>query len=119
MTAERAAVQQELGKTVINVEKDLSSVGGTAVNVLENVPAVAVDASGTVSLRGSSNLTILLDGQPTSVSNGGTGPRLDQIPAPRITRVEVVTNPSARYDASGAGVINTITKKSPKEGWDG
>jgi len=119
VTGEKAVVQQELGKTVINVEKDLSSVGGTAVNVLENVPAVAVDASGTVSLRGSSNLTILIDGKPAGTSNGGPGPRLDQIPASQIAQVEVMTNPSAKYDASGAGVINIITKKNKQEGWNG
>jgi ferric enterobactin receptor len=119
VTGEKAVVQQELGKTIINVEKDLSSVGGTAVNVLENVPAVAVDASGTVSLRGSSNLTILIDGKPAGTSNGGAGPRLDQIPASQIAQVEVMTNPSAKYDASGAGVINIITKKNKKEGWNG
>ncbi|NML63751.1 TonB-dependent receptor [Hymenobacter sp. RP-2-7] len=119
VTGQKAVVQQELGKTVINVEKDLSSVGGTAVNVLENVPAVAVDASGTVSLRGSSNLTILIDGKPAGTSNGGPGPRLDQIPASQIAQVEVMTNPSAKYDASGAGVINIITKKDKKEGWNG
>jgi ferric enterobactin receptor len=119
VTGEKAVVQQELGKTVINVEKDLSSVGGTAVNVLENVPSVAVDASGTVSLRGSSNLTILIDGKPAGTSNGGPGPRLDQIPASQIAQVEVMTNPSAKYDASGSGVINIITKKNKKEGWNG
>ncbi|HET9505048.1 MAG TPA: outer membrane beta-barrel protein [Hymenobacter sp.] len=119
VTAEKAVVQQELGKTVINVEKDLSSVGGTAVNVLENVPSVAVDASGTVSLRGSSNLTILIDGKPAGTSNGGPGPRLDQIPASQISQVEVMTNPSAKYDASGSGVINIITKKNKPEGWNG
>jgi outer membrane receptor protein involved in Fe transport len=120
VTGQKAVVQQELGKTVINVEKDLSSVGGTAVNVLENVPSVAVDATGTVSLRGSSNLTILIDGKPAGTSNGGGGgPRLDQIPASQIAQVEVMTNPSAKYDASGAGVINIITKKNKKEGWNG
>ena len=120
VTGQKATVQQELGKTVINVEKDLSSVGGTAVNVLENVPSVAVDASGTVSLRGNSNLTILIDGKPSATSNGGGGgPRLDQIPASQIAQIEVMTNPSAKYDASGAGVINIITKKDKKEGWNG
>ena len=119
VVAQKAVVQQELGKTVINVEKDLSSVGGTAVNVLQNVPSVAVDATGTVSLRGSSNLTILIDGKPAGTSNGGPGPRLDQIPASQIAQVEVMTNPSAKYDASGAGVINIITKKSKKDSWNG
>ncbi|MBG8555423.1 outer membrane beta-barrel protein [Hymenobacter guriensis] len=121
VTGQKETVQNDLGKRVINVEKDLSSVGGTAVNVLQNVPSVAVDANGTVSLRGSSNLTILIDGKPAGTSNGGagSGPRLDQLPASRISQVEVMTNPSAKYDASGAGVINIITKKDKKEGTNG
>lgn len=120
VTGQKAIVQQELGKTVINVEKDLSSVGGMATDVLRNVPSVAVDASGAVSLRGSSNLTILIDGKPAGVSNGGGGgPRLDQIPAARIAQVEVMTNPSAKYDASGTAVINIILKKNQKPGVNG
>jgi len=120
VTGKQAIVQQELGKTVINVEKDLSSVGGMATDVLRNVPSVAVDASGAVSLRGSSNLTILIDGKPAGVSNGGGGgPRLDQIPASRIAQVEVMTNPSAKYDAQGTAVINIILKKNQKAGVNG
>jgi ferric enterobactin receptor len=121
VTGQKATVVEELGKRVINVEKDLGSIGGTAANVLQNVPSVSVDASGTVSMRGSSNLTILIDGKPAGTSNGGTGgPRLDQIPASRIAQVEVITNPSAKYDASGGGgVINLITKKNVKDGTNG
>ncbi|OON70272.1 outer membrane beta-barrel family protein [Hymenobacter sp. CRA2] len=119
VTGERAAVQDNLDKKVINVEKDLSSVGGTATNVLQNVPSVAVAADGTVSMRGSSNITILIDGKPMG-ANGGVGNRLEQIPASSIEKVEVVTNPSARYDAAGAGgVINIILKKQKKDGWNG
>ena len=121
VTAQKAAVVEELGKRVINVEKDLGSVGGTAANVLQNVPSVSVDANGTVSMRGTSNLTILIDGKPAGVSNGGSGgPRLDQIPASRIAQVEIITNPSAKYDASGGGgVINLITKKDHRDGTNG
>ncbi|MDO7877691.1 TonB-dependent receptor [Hymenobacter sp. ASUV-10] len=119
VTGQQATVLESLDKKVINVEKDLGSVGGTAVNVLQNVPSVAVDASGTVSLRGSSNLTILIDGKPANSENSGTGQRLDQLPASRIAQVEVMTNPSARYDAAGAGVINIITKKQVANGTDG
>lgn len=119
VTAERAAVQDNLDKKVINVEKDLTSVGGTAVNVLQNVPSVAVAADGTVSMRGSTNLTILIDGKPANGASG-LGNRLEQIPASSIEKVEVVTNPSARYDAAGAGgVINIILKKQKKDGWNG
>ncbi|GAA4349702.1 TonB-dependent receptor [Hymenobacter saemangeumensis] len=116
---QKETVVESLDKKVINVEKDLGSVGGTAVNVLQNVPSVAVDARGTVSMRGSSNLTILIDGKPSGTSNGGNGPRLDQIPASQIAQVEIMTNPSAKYDASGAGVINIITKKQKKNGFNG
>ena len=115
---ERATVEESLDKKVINVEKDLSSVGGTAVNVLQNVPSVAVSPDGTVSMRGSSNITILIDGKPTNTATGGN--RLEQIPASSIEKVEVVTNPSARYDAAGGGgVINIILKKQKKDGWNG
>ena len=120
VTGEKATVVEELGKRVINVEKDLGSVGGTAANVLQNVPSVSVDMNGTVSMRGTSNVTILIDGKPAGVSNGGTGPRLDQIPASRIAQVEIITNPSAKYDASGGGgVINLITKKETRPGTNG
>ena len=121
VTGQKAAVVEELGKRIINVEKDLGSVGGTAANVLQNVPSVSVDVNGTVSMRGTSNVTILIDGKPAGVSNGGTGgPRLDQIPASRIAQIEVITNPSAKYDAAGGGgVINLITKKNTKPGTSG
>ncbi|UOQ99783.1 TonB-dependent receptor [Hymenobacter sp. 5317J-9] len=122
VTAQKATVVEELGKRVINVEKDLASVGGTAANVLQNVPSVSVDVNGTVSMRGTSNVTILIDGKPAGVSNGGTGggQRLDQIPASRIAQVEVITNPSAKYDAAGGGgVINLITKKETRPGTNG
>ncbi|WP_165768299.1 TonB-dependent receptor domain-containing protein [Hymenobacter amundsenii] len=119
VTGERATVENEPGKRVINVEKDLASVGGMATDVLRNVPSVAVDAGGSVSLRGSSNLTILIDGKPSGGSNGGPGLRLDQIPASRIASIEVMTNPSAKYDAQGTGVINIILKKQTKNGVNG
>ena len=122
VTGQKATVVEELGKRVINVEKDLGSIGGTAANVLQNVPSVSVDVNGTVSMRGTSNITILIDGKPAGVSNGsgGGGQRLDQIPASRIAQVEVITNPSAKYDAAGGGgVINLITKKDKKNGANG
>ncbi|MCC2545202.1 TonB-dependent receptor [Hymenobacter sp. BT175] len=115
---EKAAIVDNLDKKVINVEKDLGSVGGTAVNVLQNVPSVTVDQNGAVSMRGTSNITILIDGKPTG--GAGQGNRLEQIPASSIERVEVMTNPSARYDAQGGGgVLNIILKKQKKDGWNG
>ncbi len=122
VTGQKATVVEDLGKRVINVEKDLGSIGGTAANVLQNVPSVNVDVNGTVTMRGSSNITILIDGKPAGTGNGGGagGPRLDQIPASRIAQVEVITNPSAKYDAAGGGgVINLITKKETRNGTNG
>ena len=122
VTGQQTVVTDELGKRVINVEQDLGSVGGTAADVLRNVPSMAVGVDGTVSLRGNSNLTILIDGKPAGVRNGGPGggQSLDQIPASRIAQVEVLTNPSAKYDAAGSGgVINLITKKQTKPGTNG
>ncbi|WP_201984282.1 outer membrane beta-barrel protein [Hymenobacter rubidus] len=118
--AQRAVVQDDLDKKVINVAKDLTSVGGTAVNVLQNVPSVSVDQNGTVSLRGTPNVTIYIDGKPTGAAGGGRSVNLEQIPASQIETVEVMTNPSARYDAEGAGgIINIVLKKQKKDGFNG
>ncbi|QNE38949.1 TonB-dependent receptor [Hymenobacter sp. NBH84] len=114
VTGERAAVVDNLDKKVINVDKDLNSAGGTAVDVLQNVPSVAVDQNGQATLRGA-DVAIYLDGKPAP-SNF----RLEQLPASRIENVEVITNPSARYPAAGAGgVINITLKKQQKDGWNG
>ncbi|WP_426060323.1 TonB-dependent receptor domain-containing protein [Hymenobacter sp. B1770] len=117
---ERAVVQDGLDKRVVNVAKDLTSVGGTALNVLQNVPSVAVDQNGTVSLRGTPNVTIYIDGKPTGAAGGGRSVNLEQIPASQIETVEVMTNPSARYDAEGGGgIINIVLKKQKKDGFNG
>ncbi len=110
---QRAIVTDNLDKKVIDVTKDLTATGGTAVDVLQNVPSVTVDQSGAVSLRGSTNVKIFVDGKPTGVT-------LDQLPASSIQTVEVVTNPSSRYDAEGsAGIINIVLKKERQDGWNG
>ena len=110
---QRAIVTDNLDKKVIDVTKDLTATGGTAVDALQNVPSVTVDQSGAVSLRGSSNVRILVDGKPTGVT-------LDQLPASSIQNIEVVTNPSSRYDAEGsAGIINIVLKKERQDGWNG
>ncbi len=118
VTGEKAIVQDDLNKRVINVAKDLTSVAGTAVDVLQNVPSVQVDQSGAISLRGAENVLILVDGKQSGLASGAAA--LAQIPASRIDRIEVVTNPSARYDADGAGgVINIILKKDTQAGTNG
>ncbi|MDO7851743.1 TonB-dependent receptor domain-containing protein [Hymenobacter convexus] len=110
---ERAIVSDNLDKKVIDVTKDLTSTGGTAADVLQNVPSVTVDQNGAVSLRGSSNVKVFVDGKPTGVT-------LDQLPASSIQNIEVITNPSSRYDAEGtAGIINIVLKKQRQDGWNG
>ncbi|MEO6330266.1 MAG: TonB-dependent receptor [Ginsengibacter sp.] len=100
-------------KKVFNVDKNIVSAGGTAVDVMKNVPSVNVDIDGNISLRNSPP-QIFVDGRPTTLS-------LDQIPADAIESVEVITNPSAKYDASGggAGILNIVLKKNRKTGYNG
>ena len=113
--AERAALVDDLDKKVINVSKDLNSVGGTAADVLQKVPSVAVDENGQVSLRGNTGVTLYLDGKPAPSSL-----RLDQLPASRLETIEVITNPGARYSAQGAGgIINLVQKKQDQTRWNG
>ncbi|QHL89166.1 TonB-dependent receptor [Nibribacter ruber] len=113
---QREAVEYGLDRRVYNVGQDLSTVGGTAVDVMQNVPSVTVDQEGTVSMRGTSNITILINGKPSALSGLG----LDQIPASTIERVEVITNPSSKYDPSGTGgVLNIILKKEQQKGLNG
>ncbi|KAA3436679.1 TonB-dependent receptor domain-containing protein [Rufibacter hautae] len=116
VVGQRAQVEYGLDRRVYNVGQDLSTVGGTAVDVMQNVPSVTVDQEGTVSMRGTSNITILIDGKPSALSGLG----LDQIPASTIDRVEVITNPSSKYDPSGTGgVLNIILKKEKQRGLNG
>ena len=113
VTARTPDMKLELDKKVFNVERNLVSAGGTGVDVMRNVPSVNVDIDGNVTLRGA-NPTIFVDGRPTTLS-------LDQIPADAIESVEVMTNPSAKYDASGggAGILNIVLKKNRKKGYNG
>ncbi|WP_394758526.1 TonB-dependent receptor domain-containing protein [Flavobacterium sp.] len=115
---EKTTIDIKLDKKVYNVGKDILVKGGTVSDVLDNVPSVAVSAEGTVSLRGNENVRILIDGKPSSSINVSDALRL--IPADAIDKVEVVTNPSARYDAEGGGgIINIILKKGKNQGLNG
>lgn len=114
---ETSQLSLKLDKKVFNVGKDIISQGGSASQVLDNVPSVTVDPSGDVSLRGNSNVLILINGRKSGLS---TTQGLEQIPAENIKSVEVITNPSSRYDASGsAGIINVILKKNTDEDLSG
>jgi len=113
VTASKPLVQMGVDRKIYNVEKDISAQGGTGVDVMKNVPSVQVDIDGNVTLRNSPP-TIFVDGRPTTLT-------LDQIPADAIQSVEIITNPGAKYDASGgtAGILNIVLKKNRKTGYNG
>ncbi len=117
---EKSTMTMTLDKRVFNVGKDLTNAGRTAADLLDNIPSVSVDVEGNVSLRGSQNVRILVDGKPSGLIGISTADGLRQLQSNMIERVEVVTNPSARYDAEGsAGIINIILKKEKREGFNG
>jgi len=113
VTASKPLIQMGVDRKIYNVEKDISAAGGSATDVMKNVPSVQVDIDGNVTLRNSPP-TIFVDGRPTTLT-------LDQIPADAIQSVEIITNPGAKYDASGgtAGILNIVLKKNRKAGYNG
>lgn len=116
--SEKTTVEIKLDKKVYNVGSDLMVKGGTVSDVLDNIPSVAVDVEGNVSLRGNENVRVLIDGKPSNAINIAEALRL--IPADAIEKVEVITNPSARYDAEGGGgLLNIILKKGKNQGLNG
>jgi outer membrane receptor protein involved in Fe transport len=119
VVGERTTVELRLDKKVYNVGQDLTVRGGSVTDVLDNVPSVTVDVEGNISLRGNESVRILINGKPSALS--GLSPQaLQQLPAESIERVEVITNPSARYDAEGtAGILNIILKQSKTAGING
>lgn len=117
VVGERPRMEYKIDKKVINVAQDITSSGGTASTVLENTPSIQTDVEGNISLRGSSNFTVLIDGRP-SVLDGNDA--LQQIPSSSIQRIEIITNPSAKYQPDGtAGIINVIMKKEKQKGFNG
>ncbi|HNQ13076.1 MAG TPA: outer membrane beta-barrel family protein [Bacteroidia bacterium] len=117
---EKPLVEFTLDKKIINVEKDITVVGGNAKDVLKNDPSVNVDMDGKVQLRGSGNITVLIDGRMTGLSTSDPSALLDQIPSSTIKEVEIMTNPSSRFDAEGnAGIINIVLKKEKEAGING
>ncbi|MEP7258931.1 MAG: outer membrane beta-barrel family protein, partial [Flavitalea sp.] len=118
--AEKSSMQLSLDKKIFNVGKDLANAGGSAIDILSNIPSVSVDPEGNVKLRGSDGVRILIDGKPSGLVSFKGGAGLQQLPANLIERVEIITNPSARYEAEGmAGIINIVLKKEKKQGFNG
>ena len=118
VTGVRRSYETSIDRSTYRIGSDVQAANGTIADVLRNIPSVDVDLQGNVSLRGQGNVTILVDGKPTSLFNGpGGGQTLQQIPASQYERVEVMTNPSAAYAAKGSGgIINLITRKSRANG---
>jgi outer membrane receptor protein involved in Fe transport len=114
------SMELHLDKRVFQVDKDMSNISGSAADILDNIPSVAVDVEGNVSLRGSQNVRILIDGRPSAITGITPADALRQMQGNLIERVEIITNPSARYDAEGeVGIINIILKKEKQKGVNG
>ncbi|AKQ44962.1 hypothetical protein TH63_03870 [Rufibacter radiotolerans] len=120
VTGEKDLIQETDDGLVYNAENDITNIGGTAADVLKKVPMLAVDIEGNVEMRGSPKIKILINGKPSTMLADNLAEALQQIPADMIKSVEVITNPSAKYDSEGtAGVVNIITKRSSIEGMTG
>ena len=120
VTAETTQVEIRLDKKIYTIGKDLTTAGGSVADALNNVPSVAVDVDGGISLRGNENVRILINGKPSAMAGFGDTNVLAQLPADAIERVEVITSPSARYTAEGtAGILNIILKQQEILGFNG
>lgn len=118
--AQRNAIQLGIDRKVFNVEQSLVSQGGSATDLLANIPTVSVDIDGNVSLRGTSNVRVLIDGKPSAIGSGDISKILESLPASAIENIELITNPSSKYDAEGqTGIINIVLKKNRKVGLNG
>jgi iron complex outermembrane receptor protein len=113
-------IETKIDKTIVNVDASPSSAGATAMDILEKSPGVSVSSDGAISLRGKAGVVVMLDGKPSYMSSADLANLLKNMPASALDQVEIMTNPSARYDASGnAGIINIKTKKGKNNGFNG
>ena len=117
---EQDAVVETMEKKVFSIEDNINQSGGSLLQVMQTLPGVTISQEGTVRLRGSDRVTVLIDGKQTALTGFGNQTSLDNIPASAIEKIEVINNPSAKYEANGnAGIINIIYKKEVKEGFNG
>ncbi|GAB3268957.1 outer membrane beta-barrel family protein [Larkinella harenae] len=117
---QKQAYEYSLDRKIVNADQLPIAQGGSAIDILQNVPSVTIDVDGTLSLRGSSNVIVLVDGKPSGLTGLDRQAILDQIPASNIERIEMITNPSSRFDADGAaGIINIVLKKERGPGFNG
>ncbi len=120
ISAEKSFVMNSIDRKTYNTDQLSVTAGGNVNDVLQNIPSVEIDQDGAVSLRGNENVTILIDGRPSGLTGAGGKSLLESIPATAIEKVEVITNPSAKYDPDGiSGIINIITKKNKLQGFTG
>ncbi|MGD1845141.1 MAG: TonB-dependent receptor domain-containing protein [Salibacteraceae bacterium] len=120
VVAEKSDVELQVDKRVFNVGKDLQNAGGSAAEMLDNLPSIEVDPDGNVALRGSQNVRILINGKPSGLIGTSPADALRQLPAELIEKVEIITNPSARYEAEGeVGIINIVMRKNDQPGTNG
>jgi outer membrane receptor protein involved in Fe transport len=120
ITADKSYIEEKIDKTVYNAEKDITSQGGVAADILKKVPQVSVDVDGNVELQGNSNIRFLINGKPSVLFGSNITDVLQSIPASQIQSIEVITSPGAKYDAEGTGgIINIILKKSTAHGMSG
>ena len=120
VTAKKPFIETKIDKTVVNVESSPTTAGSTALEVLEKSPGITVDNDGNISLRGKAGVIIMIDGRPTYLSAADLATMLKNLPASALEQIEIMTNPSSKYDAAGnSGVINIKTKKGRADGFNG
>ncbi|MDB4334936.1 TonB-dependent receptor family protein [bacterium] len=118
--AKKATVSAGLQKKSFDMDDNIAQSGGSVLKAIQNLPSVTVSSDGVVSLRGSNNVLVLIDGKQSSLTGFGTQTSLDNIPASNVARIEIINNPSAKFDAKGnAGIINIVYKKETKKGFNG
>jgi len=120
VTAKKPLIERKLDKTIVNVEAAISNAGSTALEVLEKSPGVTVDKDGNVSLKGKQGVMVMIDGKPSYLNGEDLANLLRNMPSSNLDQIEIMTNPSAKYDAAGnAGIINIKTKKNKQKGFNG